>query len=538
MDAAEHREQMEALKRQIEAIRHEKPKKAERLCRRLLALAEDTGDDLSYCFAEYHLTILYAAEEDPLTVLNHIARTRQLCLETPGTEDLQIRLGNLEGIAYIRRGEYQQAMQCFLTTIRQAEAVDDADVQMRLWISIAGIFMNLEQHKPAQQYLDLACECMNRLPEDPHREFSQMVIDIDQAMVYIKTGNPEAALALLNKRFPPDKEEMSDLLVSVKCLRAGAEKEMGHLRRAMDIMEPLISLPVSTVISLGTLMQAWQFALNVAIELAEKDKAAAALAFINKAYADSTSVDNQLLLAKAHVDYHRKFGNNGELTAAYGAFFDLSAQVKEQEHKQTAEALEVQMRLSRMQGEMEKAQRDGLRIQALSVKDELTGLSNRRGWRDHLHQTITQAKSNRDTVGIVLLDLDHFKQYNDQYGHLVGDQVLRMAARSLSMDSERFFPGRYGGDEFILIFQGMDAKAVEAMLDKVFAYLEKAHGAESFAELPHVTFSAGYVIAQAADVEQESDLIEQADQALYLSKKANRNCYRGTMFTVNQKAND
>lgn len=536
MDAAEHRKKIETLKQQIEAVRHEKPKTAERLCRRLQALAEDTGDELSYCFAEYHLTNLYAAEEDPLTVLKHIARTRQLCMATPGTEDMQIRLSNQEGIAYIRRGEYQQAMQCFLSAIRQAEAVDDADVQMRLWISIAGIFMKLEQHQPAQQYLDHARECMGRLPEGPHRDFSQLVIAIDQAMVYLNTGEPEAALTLLNQHFPPEQEEMSDLFISVKCLRAGAEEKMGHLSRAMDIVAPLISLPVSTVLSLGTLMEAWEIALDFAIELMDEDKASAALAVISKAYADSTSLDNQLFLAKVRVHYHRKFGNQAELVAAYSSFFDLSDQLKAQEQKQTAEALSVQMRLSNMQSEMEKAQRDGLRMQSLSVKDELTGLANRRGWRDYLHQAIADAKSIQGTVGLVLLDLDHFKQYNDQYGHLVGDKVLRMAARALSMDMEHFFPGRYGGDEFILIYHGMDAESVETMLDRVYAYLEKAQQAEEFAELPHITFSAGYVVAHAIDVEQESDLIEQADQVLYASKKANRNCYSGTMFVPDKNA--
>lgn len=132
-------------------------------------LAEDTNDALASCFAEYHLTILYANEEDPLMVLDHIGRNRQLCLQTPGTEDLLIHPYNLEGIAYLRRGEYQQGLQCFLTAIRQEETLGDADVMMRLWISIAGIFIHLNQHQPAQQYPDKAQSYLNRLPEEPHR---------------------------------------------------------------------------------------------------------------------------------------------------------------------------------------------------------------------------------------------------------------------------------------------------------------------------------------------------------------------------------
>lgn len=172
MDTAACQEQIEALKQEIEGVRHQNPKTAERLCQRLLDLAEDVGDALSYCFAEYHLTILYAAEEDPLAVLNHIERTRQLCQQTPGTENLLIRLYNLEGIAYIRRGEYQQAMQCFLSAIHQEVAEDDPDVLMRLWISIAGIFMGLNQYQLVQQYLDNARGYLQQLPDGPHKHFS------------------------------------------------------------------------------------------------------------------------------------------------------------------------------------------------------------------------------------------------------------------------------------------------------------------------------------------------------------------------------
>ena len=530
MDAAERRAQIEALKQQIEAVRHEQPKTAERLCRRLLALAEDTDDALSYCFAEFHLTILYAAEEDPLAVLDHVGRTRQLCLQTPGTEDLLIRLYNLEGIAYIRRGEYQQAMQCYLPAIRQAEARDDADVLMRMWISIAGIFMSLKQFALARQYIDKAAGYLARLPEGPHRAFSELVVDIDRATIDMNTGEPEKALALLDRRFPRKDGEISDLLVSVQCLRAGAEKERGDLPGAIEIMDRLVGLPVSTTLSLGTLMDAWKIALEYSVAAGDKDRATAAFAAIEKAYAGSTSLENQLSLAKARVDYHRRFGDQAALLAAYGDFYDLSARIKDQELRQTAEALGVQMNLSHMRAEIEKAQRDGLRMQSLSVKDELTGLANRRGWREHLHRMIGEARALRGAVGLVLLDLDHFKQFNDRYGHLMGDKLLGMAARALSIDADRFFPGRYGGDEFILVFRDRDGQEVEALLDRVFAYLEKAQQTAEFSALPCITFSAGYVVADAALVEQESELIEQADQALYQSKKAGRNCYRGAAF--------
>lgn len=141
MNFIEYKNKIEALKKEIEAVRHENPKEAKKLCRSLQALAEDINDELANCFAEYHLTILDSAEEDPLSVLNHVGRTRQLCKQVPGTEDMLMRLYNVEGIAYIRRGEYLEAMQCFLPAIYQAEAVNDFDVLMRTWISIAFIWL-------------------------------------------------------------------------------------------------------------------------------------------------------------------------------------------------------------------------------------------------------------------------------------------------------------------------------------------------------------------------------------------------------------
>lgn len=395
--------------------------------------------------------------------------------------------------------------------------------------------MALNQFQLVTQYLDKARECLNQIPDNPHRRFSQLVIDIDQATVYLNTGLPKKAIELLNERFPQNNQEINDLLVSVQCLRASAVKEHGDITAALEMLDQLIVLSVSTNLSLGTLMDAWKLSLEYSIECGDKKRAHQALKIIEQIYTPKSSLENQIYLAKAKVNYYKKFLDEAKLLSAYGDFFDMSSRLKEDEDRETAEAINIFMKLSRMQVEMERIQRDGQHLQFVCATDELTGIANRRGWREHLHKTIEESKKNHGTVGLVLLDLDHFKQFNDKYGHLMGDKILCAVAKSLQIDPERFFSGRYGGDEFIIIFSDLTTEAVEEMLDKVYLNLEKIQNMDEFKDLIHITFSAGYVIADAFQIEQESELLEQADQGLYKSKKSNRNCYHGAKFIPGKK---
>ncbi len=154
--------------------------------------------------------------------------------------------------------------------------------------------------------------------------------------------------------------------------------------------------------------------------------------------------------------------------------------------------------------------------------DALTGLANRRAFDDALARRWAEFQRSGRTFSLVLGDIDHFKKFNDQHGHQVGDEVLRGVAGVLRRAArEMDLPARYGGEEFVVILPELPPAGAEAAMER----LRKAVESASFSCTPgalKVTISLGG--AQVTAGEDAAALLRRADAAMYASKAAGRNC--------------
>ncbi len=165
-------------------------------------------------------------------------------------------------------------------------------------------------------------------------------------------------------------------------------------------------------------------------------------------------------------------------------------------------------------------QSEELRSQA--IHDELTGLYNRRYLDEFMEKERARARRFKQPMSLALIDLDHFKAINDQYGHLVGDHVLRETAaliRKRIRASDLAF--RYGGEEFLVIYTGTRLEAALEICEDLRALL----WASALAELPagRVTASFGATEVAADRIEPLDEMLKRADEALYRAKAQGRN---------------
>ena len=164
-------------------------------------------------------------------------------------------------------------------------------------------------------------------------------------------------------------------------------------------------------------------------------------------------------------------------------------------------------------------------LRSLIMRDSLTGLLNHSAIKEHLGREIVRAHRSATQLSLAMVDIDLFKQINDNYGHPVGDQVIRAVSRVLQQRLRRGdIVGRYGGEEFALIMPGTPATAAIRVINEI---------RESFSNIRHhaetldftATFSAG-VAALVPDIDTDT-LFRMADVALYQAKHDGRNCVRG-----------
>lgn len=162
-------------------------------------------------------------------------------------------------------------------------------------------------------------------------------------------------------------------------------------------------------------------------------------------------------------------------------------------------------------------------LERLAMTDELTGVSNRRHFLDRLENERLRALRYKRQACLAMLDLDHFKQVNDRYGHLSGDEVLKHFTGLLSrwMRCEDVV-GRLGGEEFALLIPETGQSGAQTLLDRIrheLAQVTLDFIAPGFA----YTFSAGVAELRLSESVECKDWIHEADQALYHAKKSGRN---------------
>lgn len=168
----------------------------------------------------------------------------------------------------------------------------------------------------------------------------------------------------------------------------------------------------------------------------------------------------------------------------------------------------------------ELLRRERKRAIRLALTDDLTGLPNRRSARWFLDKEFAAAERGRP-VAVVLLDLDHFKRYNDRHGHPAGDAALRAMGRVLDRLTRRMnLSARYGGEEFVCVLSSAGA-------DEALVFVRKLRAALRAAAIPAgpVTVSAG-VAAYDPDMRSPDDLLAAADRALYRAKRDGGDCVR------------
>ena len=193
----------------------------------------------------------------------------------------------------------------------------------------------------------------------------------------------------------------------------------------------------------------------------------------------------------------------GEPLALIGFMFDIS------ERKKTEEKLLV------MQKQLED----------FSFRDGLTGVSNRRKFDAVLDEEWTLARRNTQPLSLILIDIDFFKQYNDQYGHVQGDECLKAVATALGTvaNRPRDLLARYGGEEFVLVLPATDEAAAQRVSERVRQALFKAqipHAASAVGQLLTVSQGVGTIIPSSTDT--LTTFLDTVDRRLYRAKQSGR----------------
>lgn len=188
------------------------------------------------------------------------------------------------------------------------------------------------------------------------------------------------------------------------------------------------------------------------------------------------------------------------------------------------ENLELEKRLAESSDEVASLRHSVEHIQQEAMTDPLTGVKNRKSFDLAIVKHMRRARELNEPLALIIGDVDHFKQFNDRWGHQTGDQVLRLVAEVMNANVKgQDLLARYGGEEFAILLPGTTLVNAEMLADRIRRAIEsrRLKKRRTDEDLGLVTMSMG--IAAYADGDTTEMLIERADECLYAAKRAGRN---------------
>ena len=177
---------------------------------------------------------------------------------------------------------------------------------------------------------------------------------------------------------------------------------------------------------------------------------------------------------------------------------------------------------------MRRSYLDRRLIADMAMRDGLTGLRNRRAFDEHLISTWRQAARERCALAMLMIDVDHFKQFNDLYGHQAGDEALKQIAAATQALVKRplDMAARFGGEEFAVILFGSSGGHAAELAESIRAAVEALEIAHAGNTPERVTVSIGAAVLQPTAGQEPELAVRRADEAMYFAKRDGRNCVR------------
>lgn len=518
---------LQPLMDEVMRIRSENPERVVKLCKDIIKQSE--GEYMyGNAFGEYFYAEACYRLNLPEELVSHAVKGLAI-QKTFGFFELETRTYNLLGAYFVTTGELHTALGYYLEGTELATKHKMHHIVKIFNNNFGDLYLRQKDYEKAIYYFNktnvLVDEHSDKMMSKVEEELTSMRYG-NLIEAYIQLGEFQKAqntcnewlLSLNESYYRNNKAMFYSILTRINYLLG--KKEQGHSSSKLFfqcIMEKVdLTMLSDAYIPMGQFF----------IERNLLEEADYLIKFLKSIEHQSISPYHRVELCKLYVEYYKKTNETAHLFQTYEAYYqttlDYEMAMRVEKRKNMQVQIELHDAIKTQHHMMERNQE----LERISEYDELTGLANRYSMNKYCEQMFEEACDNNLKFGVIIVDIDYFKEYNDTYGHIEGDHCICSVAHMIKKSAENLLTARFGGDEFLVMGLNEEDDFMQETANRIregIRELQIEHAGSKISNF--VTVSQGIVNSIPSNTDTVYDYIHMADIALYKIKKSKRNSY-------------
>lgn len=500
-------------------------------CQKLRQYAQQQKDIWLLGFSCYYSGETFYVLNDTERLFRYMTRALD-CLIRSSQWELVARAYNILAITSINRGNAPFAMDYYLNGLSYCEKYGLQEVGSIINMNIATLYLSVGDDRQAQRYLEDSERMLARIPDCPNYYIYRTAIYINMGKCALRQNRLDQAKKYDEKIqrecvcYMEHTDQLCLLLFETDLYHALGETA------ARDACIIHISQGIVESFAVMDLFDEFNAYSELLLEIGRYREFLEMIALLEEPVQRARIVNLQRKLVALRIRYYKMTGQQQEYLRETGTYYELSEIMEEENSYMISAMLNVRQSLddeTRIRKEMEKK---NSRLLEQAQTDALTGLGNRGGFDSQSVRMFEQAQQKKSAFAIEILDIDSFKQYNDNYGHQAGDECLVRVAQCIRhLEHHRGVSAyRYGGDEFVIIYENYTREQIECFMRKLKDDIAKLQLKHAWSEVcRYVTISQGAWVGIPQSGESAGDYLHAADEVLYGVKKRSRDGFAAGM---------
>ena len=494
------------------------------ICQKILEYAADTGSQKLTGLGLYYLAECYWQNGEYENTMQCLSESIGY-LKNERMYELLAKAHNMMGAVSDRKNNRMLALSSYYNCLKYAEKYHFYYVQGMAESNIAYTLVRMRLRQEAIQHYRIAIACYAKSEKTYQLNYNRINCMIECGCCHMYLGEMEEALQLWNEieQILREAPESYYSKITLEMYRIPCKLLQGHeeeaLKLAADLLEQLSDRDIfeelmdELVMLAGilTILPDGKY-LEELLRIIDKNHIEDHYNIFLDLYPFKSGLLKKKGIIQEYIDYTRQY-------------FDIYEKYQQENREAMISVIELQDRLKNVTLDWTNMKASNRELESLAMHDELTGLANRTFLHEYFTSSFEHAYEEHELMGVELMDIDFFKEYNDHYGHLAGDQCLKAIAGVLWKQQipGKVFCARYGGDEFMILYTGMTTdqirRTAEDIIREVRA-LKMPHECSRCSE--YVSISQGVFARIPVENNKEWDFTSRADDLLYKAKKGGR----------------